>query len=262
MPIIDAHAHIYPDKIALKAAMGVGAFYGLPMRHDGTVSRLLETGKKAGIHKFLVHSVATSPAQVQSINNFIANTVLAHAEFIGFATAHQDLENMERELERAFALGLRGVKLHPDFQRFRIDDPKLDRLYAFLEGRYPLLLHAGDDRYDFSGPARIANIVKRFPKLDVICAHLGGYTEWDAAGRLLAGRRLWVDTSSSLHFMSVEKARGLIEAYGEDRVIFGTDYPMWDAAEEMERFDKLNLTEAARGKILYKNICGLLNLML
>jgi len=230
------------------------------MKGDDTISGLLATGRQAGIHKFLVNSVATSPAQVYRINDFIAQAVSENSEFIGFAALHQDMPDVEREVDRVEKLGLRGVKLHPDIQRFQVDDRRLDKLYASLEGRLPLLVHTGDYRYDFSGPARIAAVLDRFPKLDVICAHFGGYTEWDIAAHYLAGRRLWVDTSSSLAFLSPERARCLIDAFGSDRVLFGTDYPMWDAPEELARLDKLNLPEEVREKILYKNICALLDM--
>jgi hypothetical protein len=127
-----------------------------------------------------------------------------------------------------------------------------------MAGRLPLLVHAGDCRYEFSNPKRIANVLDRFPKLDMICAHFGGYTEWDAAENLLAGRRVWVDTSSSLMFINPERARSLIESFGADRVIFGSDYPMWDVKDELERFNAISLPDEAREMILWKNIMNLL----
>jgi predicted TIM-barrel fold metal-dependent hydrolase len=259
MFIIDSHAHIYPDKIATKAAAGIGRFYGLPMRHDGTVGSLLASGQKAGISKYVVQSVATSPEQVPKINEFIAQAAAAHEEFIGFAAMHQDTADPEAALDHSERLGLRGVKLHPDLQGFVFDDPKMDRLYAAMEGRLPLLLHAGDNRKDFSGPRRIAAVLDRFPKLDVICAHFGGYFEWDEAARILAGRRLWVDTSSSLPFIGPERGRELVEVFGAERVVFGTDYPVWDAEEELARFYAMNLPNEQLEMILYKNISDLLS---
>jgi len=258
--IIDAHTHIFPDKIAVKASENIGGFYGIPMLHDGTADVLLESGKSAGVGKFLIHSVAVTPEQVSGINTFISEAAARHPEFIGFAAMHPDMKNAEAELGRAEKLRLCGVKLHPDFQRFEIDGKKAENLIKHIEGRFPLLIHAGDKRYGFSNPKRIAAMLDKFPKLDVICAHFGGYTEWDDALEYLAGRRLWVDTSSSLPFISPEKARNLINAFGEDRVFFGTDYPMWDAADELALIEKLNLPQAVQEKIFYKNICSLMNI--
>ncbi|MDR1688429.1 MAG: amidohydrolase family protein [Clostridiales bacterium] len=260
MYIIDAHTHIFPEKIAAKATEGIGKFYGLAMKYVGTAENLLKAGQKAGVSKFLVNSVATAPAQVAAINNFIVEQTQLHSEFIGFATIHQDMENMEEEISRVINLGLKGVKLHPDFQRFQFDNPRLHKLYALLEGRLPLLVHAGDKRFDFSGPQRIAAVLDKFPKLDVICAHFGGWSEWENAEKVLAGRRIWVDTSSSFAFLSPEKAVSLINAFGEDRVIFGTDFPMWDACGELTALRALNLPDKTMEKILNKNISNLLAL--
>jgi predicted TIM-barrel fold metal-dependent hydrolase len=235
-------------------------FYDIPIRHDGTVESLLASGQKAGIDKYIIHSVATTPVQVPKINDFIAETVRAESRFVGFGAMHQDMENFEEEFKRIAAIGLRGVKLHPDIQGFPFDDPRMYALYGLMEGHMPLLVHAGDARYDFSGPARIARVLDMFPKLDVICAHMGGYSEWDEAGRLLAGRRCFVDSSSSLPFMDIEKARRLINTFGAERVLFGTDYPMWDAEEELERFNALGLAGEEREMVLWKNAAKLLKL--
>ena len=70
--IIDAHAHIFPDKIASRAADGISSFYDIPVRFDGSVGQLLEINRKAGIDRAIVQSVATVPEQVHNINNFIS----------------------------------------------------------------------------------------------------------------------------------------------------------------------------------------------
>ena len=126
MTIIDTHAHIYPDKIALKAAKSIGEFYEIPMHLDGAVSSLLKAGDEAGISRFLVHSVAVTWERARSINDFIAASVQAHPErFIGFGSMHPTHPEMEKELDHMLELGLRGVKLHPDFQHFHVADQAL-----------------------------------------------------------------------------------------------------------------------------------------
>ena len=69
--LFDSHAHIFPGKIAEKAAKNIGAFYDLHMDFDGSVDKLLEVCAEAGVEKCLVHSVATTHEQVPKINNFI-----------------------------------------------------------------------------------------------------------------------------------------------------------------------------------------------
>ena len=260
MKLIDFHAHIYPDKIAAKASKSIGVFYNIKMHYDGRVSTLLDLGNRHRIDRFVVHSVATVPAQVESINNFIAGVARNYPDkFIGFATIHPDYENIEKEIDRIVSLGLKGIKIHPDFQRFNIDCKNAFKIYEAIEGRLPILVHTGDYRYEYSKPARMAAVLSRFPKLDVIGAHFGGYSEWDSAARVLAGKRIYVDTSSSLSALSPERARELIHLFGADYVLFGSDYPMWDPGDELKLIDKIGLNSEEYEKIMHLNAERLLN---
>lgn len=261
--ILDAHCHIYPDKIARKASDATGVFYGMPSLLDGKVSTMLEEGGKVGITHFLVQSVATTPHQVSSINRFIAETVNASGgKIIGFGTMHPESEDQKSDFDELLALGLKGVKLHPDIQGFKIDDYRMLNIYELCEkNSVPILMHCGDPRYDNSNPNRLKPILDIYTDLIVIGAHFGGYSVWDDAARLLAGyKNLYVDTSSSLFKLTKERAKELIELFGEDKVLFGTDYPMWDLKEEMDRFMGLDLTEEQRRKIFYDNAAKLLGI--
>lgn len=256
MKIIDTHAHIYPDKIALKAAKSIGDFYEIPMNLDGTVSSLLRAGEETGVSRYLVHSVAVTWERAHSINDFIAASVAQHPDkFVGFGSMHPDHPEMEKELDRMKDLGLKGVKLHPDFQHFMLDDENAIRLFAAMAERdLPLLVHTGDTRYPYSEPARMARALDRVPGLTAICAHLGGWSVWNDAWRLLAGREnVYVDCCSSLYAMKPEDAADVIHRYGADRVFFGTDYPMWSPKEEVARFMALPLTDEEREMILHRN---------
>ena len=150
-------------------------------------------------------------------------------------------------------LGLRGIKLHPDFQKFNIDDERAFPIYEAAEGRLPILFHTGDDRYDFSSPKRLARILERFPKLVAIAAHLGGYRDWVDAAVNYGNPRVYIDTSSALMFVPPEQAVNIIRAHGISRVFFGTDSPMWSHKGEMERFNALPLTPEERRLILHEN---------
>lgn len=264
MEIIDAHAHIYPDKIAEKASIAIGNFYGIPMEYVGTTSKLLEEGKKAGISRFLVHSVATTPHQVHSINTFILDELNKHSEFIGFITLHPDLteEEIKDEIDFAIKNGFKGIKLHPDFQKFYIDDPNLDKIYKNACGKLPILFHMGDKRYDYSSQERLVRVANKYKDLKCIAAHFGGYSVWGGAREYanLKYDNVYFDTSSSLYFLEPYKAIQLIKQFGADKFFFGTDYPMWDAKEELDRFFALGLSEEENELILSKNLKKLLNL--
>ena len=170
-------------------------------------------------------------------------------------------DEADEELKRMLEIGLMGVKLHPDFQKFNIDDKHAMELYEVIDNRLPILFHTGDKRFGYSAPHRLAAAAKRFPEQRMIGAHFGGWSEWEDAQKCLTDlENVWVDTCSSLAFVTPEKAEEYIRAFTEDRVFFGTDYPMWSASEEIERINRLNLTDSAREKIFYKNICGFLGI--
>ena len=260
--IIDSHCHIYPDKIAQKASDATATFYELPPSLDGKISTLLEHGANAGIEHFIVQSVATTPKQVSSINNFIAQAVFdSEGRFTGLGTLHPDSENMEADVNEIISLGLKGVKLHPDIQRVRLDDDRMHKMYELCRGRLPMLIHTGDYRYDYSNPNRMIPILEKYPDLTVIGAHFGGWSIWeDATERFLKYDNFLVDCSSSLYAMTPEKAKELILAYGTERVLFGTDYPLWTPESEIERFMKVELTEEQREDILYNNAAKLFSI--
>lgn len=266
MPVIDAHAHIYPDKIAAKAAHAIGTFYGVGdagMAGAGTVEHLLACAAPTPISHFIVHSVATSAHAVQTINDFIAGECAKHPNFIGFGTMHQDFASMEAEVARIEGLGLRGIKIHPDTQQVNLDDPRLMQLYEIIEGRLPIVIHTGDYRFDYSNPTRLLHVIKAFPKLVVDAAHFGCWSRFDVGYDVLHkaadNGRLFVDTSSSQFFLGQRHTKELARLWGTDKIMFGSDYPMWDPAAEYAQFTSAGFTDAELEDMLWHNaerFCG------
>lgn len=241
---IDAHCHIYPEKIAAKAVNGTDDFYGEKSVGTGTVSNLIELGEAAGIDRFVVQSVATTPHQVKSINDFIASEVNKNWDkLIGLGTLHPDSEDIKGDIEYLISLGLKGVKLHPDIQAFKIDDYRCLKIYELCEEReLPVLMHTGDNRYDYSNPNRLLPVLKIYKNLTVIGAHLGGWSIWEEAVEAYKGiENFYVDCSSSFNYLEKETAKRIIRTYGADKVLFGTDYPMWSPKGEIEYFLSLGL---------------------
>lgn len=253
--IADAHCHIYPSKISVKASKAVGSFYDLMMYNkSGDADTLIEQGSKIGARKYVVCSVATKMEQVESIDTYLASECKLHPEFVGLGAYYPGYEDVEKLLDQTAQLGLSGIKIHPDFQKVNIDDPMMFPLYRELEKRkMPLLMHMGDDRYDFSAPRRLANVLEKFPGLVVDAAHLGGWLAWDEAYKLLKDTPAYFDLSSSLAFMSVERAREIFYGYGTDRIMFGVDFPMWNHQAELARTFALGLTDDELRDVLYNN---------
>ncbi len=152
-------------------------------------------------------------------------------------------------------MGLKGVKLHPDIQNFKIDDYRCLKIYELCEQEgLPILMHTGDYRYDNSNPNRLLPVLKIYTGLTVIGAHFGGWSIWQEASEKLAGLpNLYVDCSSTMGFVDKETTLKALKNYGADRVLFGTDYPMWDPDEELRKFLDLGLSEEENRKILSEN---------
>lgn len=253
---VDSHCHIYPEKIAEKAVAGTDKFYNTIAAGKGTVADLIEKGTEAGIDHFIVQSVATTPHQVKSINEFIAKSVSeSNGKLTGLGTLHPDSQDIEGDVKHLLELGLKGVKLHPDIQQFESDNDKCMKIYGLCEDNgLTVLMHTGDYRYDYSNPNRIFPILKEFKNLTFIGAHLAGWSVWQEAYEKLSDfPNLYVDCSSCFGFTKKEEVYNLMKKYGSDRILFGTDYPMWLPKAEMETFLSLGFTNEEKEKILGLN---------
>ena len=265
MKIIDAHTHIFPEKIVERATKSTAEFYsggkteiklapGEIPKHTGTADDLDRQLKKAGIDSCVVFSAATAARQVESINSFIASECEAHQNWYGVGTMHAEFENFESECDRMLSMNLRGIKLHPDIQRFRIDDERLYPLYEIMSDRHMFLItHAGDSRFDYSGPKRIAGVAKMFPKLKIIGAHFAGWSEWDEAMKYLNLENIYMDTSSTYAFTGRDTILRAFDTYDNTHIFFGSDYPMWDPEHELETIMSLGLRTDVLEGVLHRN---------
>lgn len=272
--IIDFHAHAFPDGVAAKVVAQLAQHYGQPPAADGTLAGLLAGQRAAGVELTVVHTTATRPQQVRAANDWAIrlgqNSLTPHspvdAHLLPFGTLHPAYPDIPAELARLKAAGLRGLKFHPDFQGFYLDSPAAIELFSAVGQDFVVLVHIGDlrslGRPDYSSPARLRRLVEALPGLRVVAAHLGGYRMWDEVEDVLALENVYVDTSSSLAFLEPAEAARLIHRYGVERVVFGSDYPLWSARDELERLARLPLNQAERERILWHNAAQLLGLNL
>ena len=253
--IIDTHTHIYPQKIALKATSSIGSFYDTDMKGVGTLENLLQDMEEAGVCKSFILSTATSPTQVRAINEFLIDVIHKYPDkFIAFGTVHPDMDRPVDEMEFMKKNKILGLKFHPDFQRFAVDDPKMDGIYSYASFmNIPIVFHAGDIRYHYSNPHQFLNIAEKFPNLKIIAAHFGGYTEWSESYEVLCGTDIYFDTSSSLFALDKTMVRKIISKHGIDKIFFASDFPMWHSQAELENIENLGLSDEEKEKILYKN---------
>ncbi len=253
MKIIDIHTHIYPDDIARKATDSVRDFYGIgDGSMDGTEGMLLSRGKAAGIERYVILPVAIRSDRVQHINDFILQRAKENRCFIPFGTVHAAMDGLTDEVERLLAAGVKGIKMHPDSQRFAIDDERLFPLYETIRGRIPVMLHMGDLRYNYSHPVKLRKVLDMFPGLDAIAAHFGGYAMYETAREQLQDTNCIMDISSSMMFMEPGVPEKYINIYGAERMAYGSDYPMFDPVGEVEHLMRLRLTDEQKEQIAWK----------
>lgn len=260
--IIDFHVHVFADKIAEKATKATCDHYRFPSEVAvGDLAHLRQSIEGFRVEKMVVHSTATKPAQVRAINDFLLG--LDDARFVPFATMHPDFAlDIEEELATLKIRGMKGIKLHTDFQGFDADDPKAYPIYRAAEKLdLPVLFHVGDRVFTHSHPKKIAKVSEDFPYLRIVAAHFGGREQWEDGLRYLKDcPNVWFDSSSAIGMLGAAGADKMIEAYGYERIFFATDFPMASLEAELKRFFYLDLTQTQREAILYTNAKRFLNL--
>lgn len=261
--VADIHAHVFPEKLADKAPASISAFYGgmEVACHPATPQKMAFYEQEAGITRFVMSNSATTAHQVHSINDFLPQAVKNIPGAIAFGSIFPGMDGAIEELERAKALGIRGLKVHPDFQKVPLDDPAGVPIYRrAAELGLPVLFHMGDDRYDYSTPERLMNLLRQVPDLQVIAAHFGGWRAWAHSYECPLPSCVLYDTSSTLPMIPRDMVLRMLDRFGPERFLFGTDFPMWSPKEELARFLALGLGEEVNEKILYGNFMKLFDL--
>lgn len=246
--LIDFHTHAFHPKIAPKAIEHLNSHYNVTCQCSGIMDDLSHRIKKAGLDKMVVLCAATSASQVIPANNFALALKAAHPEAIPFGTIHPDFEDWENQLNRLRARGIKGLKLHPDFQGFMLNDKRLLPLIEAAQKDFIILVHIGDyvePKYNPSCPYKLAELVDKFPKARFVAAHLGGYQHWDHALNVLIGKDVYIDTSSSMGFIDDSTLFQIMDKHPHEKILFGSDYPLYSPDKEIAKLkNRLNLTSS------------------
>ncbi len=262
--VIDSHVHLYPDAIAGKVVGPLAARFGNPPAFDGTVAGCIEHAVACSIAASVNLPVATKAESVRHTNTFWsayapgAGGGAARSRVVSMACFHPGVARKGEEVEWIAKAGFTGIKLHPEYQHFRFNDAAMDEAWAALE-EFGLVayLHAGGERvfeppYN-SSPAEIALLQRRFPRLRIIAAHLGGFHMWDEVERELAGTSVNLDLSHTFFWMDAEQILRIIKRHGASRILFGSDAPWQDPGKVLEAFMALGLSDGERAAILGAN---------
>ncbi len=226
--IIDFHTHCFPDFLAPKAMGNLASVSQYPPVLNGTVADLSRSMRDAGINKSVVLNIATNARQTPNVNDF-AISLAEQDEFIPFGSVHPDYENITAELARLNAAGIKGIKFHPDFQDFEVDDKKMYGIYEKAAAMgFILLFHCGMDldiREYKCAPEKFAKVVRDFKGAKIVGAHLGGQGMWDGVFEYVCGTDVYVDTSYALCLLTDEQLKRLLSEHDNSKILFGTDSP-------------------------------------
>lgn len=262
MSIIDVHAHAWPDKVAAAAiAVLEQAGHNWHAQYDGTLDGLLAEMDRSGIDFSVVQPVATKPRQVESINDWVI--AVTNPRLIMFGAMHPDFEKAAEEIARLAAHGVRGVKLHPEHQSFEPNDPRMDALYeAAIEHGLIVFFHAGRDEIHpgaHSTPGSFATLMRRFPEMRLVLAHMGSYKLWDQVAEQIAGCDAWFDTAYCPRNLPDDDFVELARKHGVEKVMFGTDGPWTNPEVEIAHLSSLGFTAEELDGILGGNAARMLS---
>ena len=281
--IIDIHAHTFPDKIAAATLDKLKHLSHTIPFTDGTAAGLAASMARAGVDRSVVMPVATSPRQVPHVNDASArmNELGAQTGVLSFGCMHPDFDGWKEELARVRDLGLKGIKLHPQYQDTDFDDPRYLRILDRCgELGLVVLTHAGLDigmpGKDNCAPEMVARVLEQVGPVKLVLAHMGGWRQWDRVEALLPGTGVYLDTSFSLgeitplddgHYRPgdlplLDEAAFLrmVRRFGPDRILFGTDSPWDDQETALARLRALPLEKSELDAILGGNARKLLEL--
>ena len=260
--IVDVHAHAFPDAIAESAVSRLAAEGGIPAFSDGTVGGLIGNMDRAGVDVAVLQPVVTNPESTSKVNDWAAS--LASPRILPFGAMHPDTPDAAGEVARMAGLGLRGFKMHPEYQQFSPTESRLvPILEAAAEHGMVILFHAGGDvafETVRGTPQEFAAMLESHPSVTAILAHMGGFRVWDGVRQHLLGRNVYLDTAFTLGHLPDDEFVEMARLHGTNRVLFGTDGPWMEMADQVERLRALPLRPEETDAILGGNAARLLGL--
>lgn len=262
--LIDFHTHCFPEKIAERAMEKLSYVSGgLEYHTDGTVAGLKKSMADGGVDISVVLNIATNATQQKNVNDFAAS-INNEKDIFAFGSVFPEAEDALYELERIKALGLKGVKLHPDYQGFDVDNPKFKPLYKKISDLGLItVFHAGFD-YGFAPPyhatpEKLQKALSWFSS-PVIAAHWGGINCNEGVLKLLCGRDVYFDVSFGYSMLPRYYAEKILEKHGADKILFGTDTPWHTPAMEKRLLNNLEIPSSDLEKIYCGNAKKLLGI--
>lgn len=259
--IIDFHTHAFPDAVAAKAIPSLENAGDIKAFTSGTVQSLLASMDKAGIDKSVICSIATKPEQFDAI--LVWSQAVSSERLVPLPSIHPDDPDYVEKVHTVHEKGFKGIKMHPYYQEFSLDEKRLTPFYeALTETGLLFVVHCGFDiafpRTRCADPAQILKLHKNFPDLRLVATHFGGWDVWEEVEELLIGKDIFMEISFALQYLSPGKAKQMLNSHPPEYLLFGSDSPWVDQKEYLEKLYALHLNEKLLSGILSSNGLNLL----
>ncbi len=264
--VIDFHNHIFPDAIHERviASLQESSNNELSPCHDGSLSGLQNNMKRFGVDLSVIQPIITKPSQVKTLNEWAAKITEENDDIISFGGVHPHSDDYKRDIDFVCSLGLKGLKLHCEYQDFAVDDPYMLKIYDYAFSKGLIILHHAGYYPPFkepkSNPEMFANVAKEMRGGVMIAAHFGGCRQWDDVEKYIVGTNIYIDTSMGQEYYPPEQFVRIVNNHGADKILFASDSPWSKADYELEHIRGSALSAEQKELILGKNAERLLGL--
>lgn len=264
--IIDFHTHMFPDKIATRTIEHLEAICGTKADNYGTADELIESSVNAGVDCSVVLPVATKPEQFSTINKFASR--FQEGVLLSFGSIHPESDQIKSQVKEIKSMGMKGIKIHPDYQGTDFNDIRYKRILA-LASEYDLVVsvHAGFDPLSkdhvHCTPKMALEVIREVRPTKLVLAHLGGNQLWDDVENYLVGEEVYFDTAvifSEKFRISDEQFLRIFKNHGKEKILFGTDIPWGSQGKFIYKINELPLSEEEKKYLFEYNAKRLLNL--
>lgn len=261
--MVDFHTHMFPDQIAPKTLEFLSGVSHVTPYTSATSGGLIESTVVSGLDYAVVLPVVTKPSQFRAINEFASH--FTEGKLISFGGIHPDSEDYKGQLRQIQSYGLKGVKLHPDYQNTYFNDIKYKRIVEYAsELGLVVSVHAGVDigypNPVHCTPAMALEVMEEVKPEKLVLAHMGGFGLWDEVEKLLVGKPVYFDTAYVFGHIDDEQFIRIVRAHGADKILFATDSPWALQGEYINYMEHLELTEDEKRQILSENANCLLGI--
>ncbi len=264
--IIDFHTHIFPEKIVARTIESLEQRAGIKASTNGTLEGLLDSMDKAGIDMSVVLPVVTKPSQFKTVNEYAKSVNDNYGNrLISFGGIHPDSEDYKKELDDIKALGLPGIKLHPDYQGVMIDDSRYMDIIEYADSLDLIILtHAGVDiglpEPVHCTPDRMRRVIDDIKPKKMVVAHYGGYDCWEQVYECLAGENVYFDTAFTLDYIEEDIFYKILDKHDPKKILFASDSPWSDVRRGVELLKRMPIKEDIMQDILSGNAKRLLGI--